>query len=74
MLAKCVKCGWKIYAKILVERVRRVAVDLIEDELVGFRAGRRCVDRIFTLKHIGEKGSSEKCRVYGVYIFGEGVQ
>ena len=29
--------------------------DLIDDEQVGCRVGRGCVDQIFTLKQIGEK-------------------
>ena len=40
----------KIYAWILVDRVRSV-----EDEQGGFRAEKGCVDQIFTLKQIGEK-------------------
>ena len=50
----------KIYAAILVDRVRRVTGGLIDDEQRGFRAGRRCVDQIFTLKQIGEKAREKK--------------
>ena len=45
----------KIYVGILVDRVGGVIVGLIEDEQGDFRAGRGCVDQIFTLKEIGEK-------------------
>ena len=45
----------KIYAGILVDRVRRVTGVLIDDEQGGFRAGRGCVDQTFTLKQMGEK-------------------
>ena len=45
----------KIYAEILVGRVRRVNRGLIDDEQGEFRAGRGCVDQIFTLKQIDEK-------------------
>ena len=45
----------KIYAGILVDRVCRVTGGLIDDEQRGFRAGRGCVDQIFTLKQIGKK-------------------
>ena len=45
----------KIYAGILVDRVCRMTGSLIDDEQVGFRGGRVCVDQIFTLKQIGEK-------------------
>ena len=44
-----------IYAGILVDRVRRVNVGLIDDEQGGFTTGRRYIDQIFTLKQIGEK-------------------
>ena len=50
----------KIYAWILVDRVRRVTGGLIDDVHVGFREGRGCVDQIFTLKQIGEKGRERK--------------
>ena len=40
---------------ILVDRVYRMIGGLIDDEQRGFRAGRGCVDEIFTLKQIGEK-------------------
>ena len=53
----------KIYAGILVDRVRRMTGGLIDDEQRGFRAGRVCVDKIFTIKHIGEKARKKKRRV-----------
>ena len=37
---------------------------MIDDEKGGVRAGRGCVDRIFTLKQIGEKAQEKKCRAY----------
>ena len=45
----------KIYAGILVDIVCRVTGGLIDDEQGRFRAGRGCVDQIFTLNQIGEK-------------------
>ena len=39
----------KIYALILVDRVHRVTVGMTDVEQGGFRAGRVCVDQIFTL-------------------------
>ena len=41
---------------------------LTEDEQWGFRAGRGCVDQIFTLKQIGEKTQEKKRRVYVGFI------
>ena len=40
----------KIYVGIVVDRVRKVTEGLIDDGQGGFRAGRGCVDQIFTLK------------------------
>ena len=54
----------KIYAGILVDRVRRATGNFIDDENGGFRAGRGCVDQIFTLKQIREKTRDKKRRVY----------
>ena len=39
----------KIYAGLLVDRVRKVTEGLIDDEKGGFRARRGCVVQIFTL-------------------------
>ena len=52
----------KIYAGILVDRVRRVTGGLINDEKGSFRAGRGCIDQIFTLNQIGENRYGEGVR------------
>ena len=56
----------KAYAAILVDRVRRVTEGLIDEEQrgEGFRSEKRYVDRIFTLKQVGEKVLEKKRRVY----------
>ena len=58
----------KIYAGILVNKVRRVTGGLIDGEQGGFRAGMGCVDQIFTSKQIGEKARKKKHRVYMGFI------
>ena len=58
----------KIYAAILVNRVRRVTGDLNDGEQGVFRAGRGCIDQIFTLKQIGERAREKKRRVYVGFI------
>ena len=50
----------KIYASTLVERVRKVAEGLMDNEQGGFRAWREYVDQIFILKQIGEKTRDKK--------------
>ena len=54
----------KIYAGILIDRVRKVTEGLIDYKQRGFRAGRGCVDQIFTLKQISEKAREKISRVY----------
>ena len=45
----------KMYVGILVDIVHRVTRGFIDDEQGGFRVGRGYVDKIFTLKQMGEK-------------------
>ena len=54
----------KIYAGILVERVRRVTEGLIGEEQGAFRSGRGCVDHIFTLKQMIEEMREKKNELY----------
>ena len=49
----------KIYAGILVDRIHRVTVGLIDNEQGGFKWGKGCVDQIFTLKQIDEKAQEK---------------
>ena len=46
---------------------------LINDERGGFRAGRGCVDQMFTLKQIGEKEREKKRSGCRFHRFGEGI-
>ena len=41
-----------------------MAGGLIDDERECFRAGRGCIDQIFTLKQKGEKAQEKKRRLY----------
>ena len=54
----------KVYAGILVERVRRVTEELIGEEQGAFRSGRGCTDQIFTLKQMCEKMEEKKKNLY----------
>ena len=46
---------------------------LTDEEQGGFRAGRECVDQIFTLNQIGEKAWEKKQSICGFYGLGEGI-
>ena len=41
---------------------------MIDDKQEGFRAGKGCVDPIFTLNQIGEKAREKKRRVYVIFV------
>ena len=58
----------KIYAGTLVDKFRTVTLGLIDDEQEVFRAGRESVEKIFTLKQIGEKAQEKKRREYVGFI------
>ena len=45
----------QIYSGALRDKVRSMTEGPINDGQGSFRSGRRCVDLIFTLKHLGEK-------------------
>ena len=51
-----------------MDRVRRVTLGLIDDEQGNLRAGRGCVDQIFTVMQIGEKTREKKRRMYVGFI------
>ena len=59
-----VKCGWKNICRDPSRKSPKVTEGLIADVQEGFRAGRGCVDQIFTLKEIGEKAWERKCGTY----------
>ena len=63
----------KIYAGIIVDRVRKVTESFIDDEQEGFRVRRGCVDQIFALNQVGEKAREKKLSVCGFYGPGEGI-
>ena len=44
--------GGKVYARVLMERVRKITEGMMNDEQGGFRKGRGCVDQIFAIKRI----------------------
>ena len=47
---------------------------LIDDKQGGFRAGRGCVDQIFTLEQIREKTKEKKRNVCGFHRLEESVR
>lgn len=44
--------GYRIYSKIVNNRLRNISHALLQEEQNGFRRGRSCIDSIFTLKQL----------------------
>lgn len=47
--------GYRIYSRILSNRLKNISHALLLEEQNGFRKGRSCIDSIFTLKQLFEK-------------------
>lgn len=58
----------KIIAKIILERVKNVIEDSLNNEQAGFRAGRSCADHINTLRIIIEQSVEYKSPLYLLFI------
>lgn len=59
---------YKIYARMLNERLKKIADHLISEEQVGFRKGRSCMDAVFTLKRIIEERREFNCETHLAFI------
>ena len=60
--------GYKIYAKIVNNRLNTIAHSLLLEEQCGFRKGRSCTDNIFSLKKILEKRREFNLKTYIAFI------
>lgn len=58
----------KIYTKILQQRLRKYAEEILGEEQAGFRMGRSTIDQIFTIRQIIEKYSAANKKVYHNFI------
>ena len=47
--------GYKIYTKIITNRLKPISESVLSEEQNGFRVGRSCIDNVFTVKQIIEK-------------------
>ncbi len=45
----------KVYGKVIIERVQRLTEEKVNEEQVGSRKGRGCVDQIFSFRMVVEK-------------------
>ena len=58
----------KVYAKIIIERIRNGTDGVIGEEQCGFRRGRGCVDQIFTVRNVSEKYMSRGKDIYWAFM------
>ncbi len=59
---------YKIYARIINERLKIIADHLISEEQMRFRKGRSTADAIFTLKRIIEERREHNCETHLIFV------
>ena len=58
----------KVYARVLIERIRSETEDMIGEEQCGFRNGRGCVDQVFVMRQLCERFESKGKNLYAAYM------
>jgi hypothetical protein len=58
----------KVFARILVDRVRRLTNKKLSVEQSGFREGMGCIDQIFSVRQVVEKYLEKGKKVYSAFI------
>ncbi len=58
----------KLYGKVIIERVQRLAEEKIGEEQGGFRKGRGCVDQIFCFRMVVEKILAKGKKLYAAFM------
>ena len=58
----------KVYARILIDRVRILTNGKVGEEQAGFREGRGCTDQIFVVRQINEKYLAKEKRVFWAFM------
>ncbi len=61
----------KVYGEVITERVQRLTEEKISEEQGGFRKGRGCVDKIFSLRMVVEKILEKRKKLYTDHGFGK---
>ena len=60
--------GYKIYAKIINNRIMKIADCLIGEEQSGFRKGRSCIDNVFVIKQIIEQRREKNLETHIAFV------
>ena len=58
----------KAVARILQERLQKLAEDELPESQCGFRKGRSCADMIFTVRQLVEKSCEHKSKAFFTFI------
>ena len=58
----------KVFAKILLNRLKQVSESVLPESQCGFRAGRSTSDMIFTLRQLQEKAVEQQQTLYIVFV------
>ena len=58
----------KVVAKIVLERMQKLAEDVLPESQCGFRRGRGCADMVFTIRQLIEKSNKHKAKIFFVFI------
>ena len=59
----------KVLARILQERLQKLAEDELPESQCGFRAGRSCTDMIFTVRQFVEKSWEHQSKAFLTFIY-----
>ena len=60
--------AYKIYAKILNDRLKNIMENIIGEEQTGFRKGRSTIDAVFTLQQLIEKRREYNLSTYIAFV------
>ena len=58
----------KVYARVLLARLQKLAERIYPESQCGFRAGRSTVDMVFSLRQLQEKSREQNLRSYIAFI------
>ena len=58
----------KVYGTVLIERVSELTEGLIGEEQCGFRLERECVDQVFVIEEMSEKGIAKGESLFVAYM------
>ena len=58
----------KLFARVLNDRLQAVVEDSVADSQCGFRAGRGCVDMVFSVRQLVEKTTEHHSKIFLLFV------